>query len=91
MGSDDGLFFLNLLQIVRAHRPSDDLLVINASDGRTYNFRGKEAIDKLFALLVERSITLHGDELHVDELTDALELEVPPGPKITLIKPEHES
>jgi hypothetical protein len=84
-GTDDGEIFLNLFQIVRAHRPSDELLVVHTSDGRTYNLRGKEALDKLFALLVEHSMTLDGDDVSYSP-----EREIP-GPKITLIKPEHES
>ncbi len=61
---DHGVLFLNLYQITRASKGADeDTLTLHLSDGSTYHLQNREATEKLFALLVNNSMSADGEPL----------------------------
>jgi hypothetical protein len=88
MQSSDGGgdYFFSLYQIVSAQYISDDQHVLHTIDGKRQDINGKEAVSKLFTILVEHAMSLDDGR----PLTEIL-AELPrKGP--TLIKrPEPES
>ena len=58
--SDDGGsdYFFSLYQIVSAESISDNQLVLHTSDGKSHTINGKEAVSKLFTILVEHAMSI---------------------------------
>jgi hypothetical protein len=85
MPSDDGGSdqFFSLYQIVRVDRITEDKITLHTSDGNANTIHGKDAVAKIFTILVEHAMTLDGRPL--PEVLEELPHEGP-----TLNKPEPE-
>jgi hypothetical protein len=76
--SSEGLFLLNLFQIVRVGEITDDHVAVSTSDGANHHFHGTEFVKSLIQLLGKYSMAVDGRPLE-DALAEYL-------PRLTLIK-----
>jgi hypothetical protein len=58
--ADEGVFFVNLYQIVRVDVTAADSIVLRASDGHAYKIGGKEVVAKLVTIIAKHAVTIDG-------------------------------